>query len=119
MTILSNLFLGNKLNIEFSGVNFSSNYKNYNIGDLLEILKKKIDIKWESQKNLISEDKFLDINSSYIRKMINYNNVFNFNDTLIQTATFRPLGLLGRLYWYSVLIFHGIIFKGMLKKLTT
>jgi len=84
MTILSNLFLGNKLNIEFSGVNFSSNYKNYNIGDLLEILKKKIDIKWESQKNLISEDKFLDINSSYIRKMINYNNVFNFNDTLIQ-----------------------------------
>ena len=41
------------------------------------------------------------------------------NDTLIQTATFRPLGLLGRLYWYSVLIFHGIIFKGMLKKLTT
>ena len=40
------------------------------------------------------------------------------NDTLIQTATFRPLGLIGRLYWYSVLIFHGIIFKGMLNKLT-
>ena len=35
-----------------------------------------------------------------------------------QTATFRPLGLLGRLYWYSVLPFHGFIFKGMLKKLT-
>ena len=40
------------------------------------------------------------------------------SDTLIQTATFRPLGLMGRLYWYSVLPFHGIIFKGMLKKLT-
>jgi uncharacterized protein YbjT (DUF2867 family) len=39
-------------------------------------------------------------------------------DQLIQTATFRPLGLLGRLYWYSVLPFHGIIFSGMLKKLT-
>jgi len=37
---------------------------------------------------------------------------------LIQTATFRPLGLLGRLYWYSVLPFHGFIFNGMLKKLT-
>ena len=41
------------------------------------------------------------------------------SDSLIQTATFRPLGLLGRLYWYSVLPFHGFIFKGMLKKLTT
>jgi uncharacterized protein YbjT (DUF2867 family) len=37
---------------------------------------------------------------------------------LEQTATFRPLGLWGRLYWYAVLPFHGIIFKGMLKKLT-
>lgn len=39
-------------------------------------------------------------------------------DQLIQTATFRPLGLLGRLYWYAVLPFHGLIFSGMLKKLT-
>jgi len=38
---------------------------------------------------------------------------------LIQTATFRPLGLMGRLYWYPVLPFHGFIFKGMLKKLTS
>lgn len=37
---------------------------------------------------------------------------------LIQTATFRPLGLLGRLYWYMVLPFHGFIFKGMIRKLT-
>jgi uncharacterized protein YbjT (DUF2867 family) len=36
---------------------------------------------------------------------------------IVQTATFRPLGLLGRLYWYSVLPFHGFIFKGMSKKL--
>jgi uncharacterized protein YbjT (DUF2867 family) len=38
-------------------------------------------------------------------------------DKLIQTATFRPLGLKGRLYWYSVLPFHGFIFKGMINKL--
>jgi len=40
------------------------------------------------------------------------------DNTLIQTATFRPLGLKGRLYWYSVLPFHGFIFKGMIKKLS-
>jgi len=39
-------------------------------------------------------------------------------DKLIQTATFRPLGLRGRLYWFAVLPFHGFIFNGMLQKLT-
>jgi uncharacterized protein YbjT (DUF2867 family) len=39
------------------------------------------------------------------------------NNVLYQTATFRPKGLLGRLYWYSVLPFHSIIFKGMIKEL--
>ncbi|NWF88404.1 MAG: SDR family oxidoreductase [Ignavibacteriaceae bacterium] len=32
---------------------------------------------------------------------------------LQQTATFRPKGLLGRLYWYSVLPFHYFVFNGM------
>lgn len=41
------------------------------------------------------------------------------DDTLTQTATFRPLGLAGRLYWYTVLPFHGFIFKGMIRKLTS
>jgi uncharacterized protein YbjT (DUF2867 family) len=36
---------------------------------------------------------------------------------LTQTATFRPLGLLGRLYWYAVFPFHGFIFKGMIHKI--
>lgn len=36
---------------------------------------------------------------------------------LWQKAVFRPHGLTGRLYWYSVLPFHGIIFKGMVRKL--
>lgn len=39
------------------------------------------------------------------------------DDRLIQTATFRPLGLAGRFYWYAVLPFHGFIFNGMLKAL--
>lgn len=36
---------------------------------------------------------------------------------LEQTATFRPLGLWGRLYWYAVLPFHGFIFKGMINRI--
>lgn len=39
------------------------------------------------------------------------------NSQLVQTATFRPLGLAGRLYWYSVWPLHGLIFRGMIKKL--
>jgi uncharacterized protein YbjT (DUF2867 family) len=39
-------------------------------------------------------------------------------DKLEQTATFRPLGLKGRLYWFSVFPLHGFIFRGMLKQLT-
>jgi len=38
---------------------------------------------------------------------------------LWQKAVFRPKGIWGRLYWYSVLPFHGVIFKGMVKKLAT
>lgn len=45
---------------------------------------------------------------------------FKIEDGLLkQTATFRPRGLWGRLYWYSVLPFHGFIFKGMINKLAT
>ncbi|MDR7370288.1 SDR family oxidoreductase [Flavobacterium aquidurense] len=39
------------------------------------------------------------------------------NNTLYQAATFKPKGILGKLYWYSVLPFHGFIFNGMIKKL--
>ena len=39
-------------------------------------------------------------------------------DVLRQTATFRPLGVAGRLYWLSVYPFHGIIFNGLIKNLT-
>lgn len=38
-------------------------------------------------------------------------------NTLYQSATFKPKGIWGNLYWYAVLPFHGFIFKGMLNKL--
>ncbi|AWA29424.1 DUF2867 domain-containing protein [Flavobacterium magnum] len=39
------------------------------------------------------------------------------DNTLYQTATFRPLGLGGRLYWYAVLPFHYFIFNGMIDEI--
>lgn len=36
---------------------------------------------------------------------------------LYQTATFRPHGLAGRLYWYAVLPFHWFIFNGMINNI--
>ncbi|HKL40689.1 MAG TPA: SDR family oxidoreductase [Cryomorphaceae bacterium] len=36
-----------------------------------------------------------------------------------QTATFRPKGLLGRLYWYSVWPFHIFVFNGMIHRLVS
>jgi hypothetical protein len=36
---------------------------------------------------------------------------------LIQTATFRPKGILGRLYWYALVPFHLFIFRKMAQAL--
>jgi uncharacterized protein YbjT (DUF2867 family) len=41
----------------------------------------------------------------------------NENNLLTQTATFRPLGLLGRLYWYTALPLHYFIFRGLLNSI--
>jgi uncharacterized protein YbjT (DUF2867 family) len=42
----------------------------------------------------------------------------NSDNILEQVATFRPLGIWGRIYWYAVFPFHGFIFRGMLKSIT-
>ncbi len=39
------------------------------------------------------------------------------NNVLHQIATFRPKGIFGRLYWYSMLPFHFFIFGGMIKNI--
>ena len=36
---------------------------------------------------------------------------------LHQTATFRPKGIFGRLYWYAVMPFHYFVFNGMIDSL--
>lgn len=46
---------------------------------------------------------------------------FNINEKniLTQTATFRPLGVSGRIYWYCVLPFHAFIFEGMINNIVS
>jgi uncharacterized protein YbjT (DUF2867 family) len=39
------------------------------------------------------------------------------DNMLSQTATFRPRGVWGRMYWFLVLPFHQIIFNGMIKRI--
>ncbi len=39
------------------------------------------------------------------------------NNILHQTATFRPKGIWGRLYWYSMVPFHYFIFGGMIRQI--
>lgn len=50
---------------------------------------------------------------AWLEFCIDEKNVFH------QTATFRPLGIAGRLYWYAVSPFHAFIFKGMLKNIAS
>ncbi|MGB5941369.1 MAG: SDR family oxidoreductase [Leeuwenhoekiella sp.] len=40
------------------------------------------------------------------------------DNILHQTATFRPKGLWGRVYWYSMLPFHYFIFEGMIRNIS-
>ena len=103
--------------------------------------KKKIDINHESVVSLLQEiyNECVEQRNTAIRiqnKMISYmkeatdmtligpvlKEQQKIIDSVIEkklqlTATFRPLGLLGRLYWYSVLPFHGFIFEGMINQL--
>lgn len=41
------------------------------------------------------------------------------NNKLYQTATFRPKGIAGRMYWYLVTPFHWFVFNGMINRLVT
>ena len=39
------------------------------------------------------------------------------DNILYQTATFRPRGLRGRLYWYAIVPFHHFLFGGMISNI--
>jgi hypothetical protein len=78
-------------------------------GDVLDFWRVMVSKKEEKRLLLYAEMKLP--GEAWLEFKIDNHNV------LTQTATFRPLGLLGRLYWYAVLPFHGIIFNGMINKI--
>ncbi|MDZ7776000.1 MAG: DUF2867 domain-containing protein [Bacteroidales bacterium] len=41
------------------------------------------------------------------------------DNTLLQTATFRPKGLWGRIYWWSLTPAHFFIFRKMAQNIAT
>jgi uncharacterized protein YbjT (DUF2867 family) len=83
--------------------------KEINQGDALDFWRVMIASKEEKRLLLYAEMKLP--GEAWLEFKIDDNNV------LTQTATFRPLGVLGRLYWYSVIPFHNLIFNGIINKL--
>lgn len=80
-----------------------------NTGDALDFWRVMIANKEEKRLLLYAEMKLP--GEAWLEFKIDKNNI------LTQTATFRPKGLSGRLYWYAVLPFHGLIFNGMIHKI--
>ena len=96
----------------FNGVGMRRGRKSdteLNTGDTLDFWRVMIANKEEKRLLLYAEMKLP--GEAWLEFKIDKNNL------LTQTASFRPIGLLGRFYWYSVLPFHGLIFKGMINKL--
>ncbi|MBN2746636.1 MAG: SDR family oxidoreductase [Bacteroidales bacterium] len=84
--------------------------KNLNVGDALDFWRVLYANKSEGRLLLFAEMKLP--GDAWLEFKISEN-------TLTQTATFRPLGLNGRLYWFAMLPFHSFIFKGMIQKITS
>jgi uncharacterized protein YbjT (DUF2867 family) len=98
----------------FGGVGLRRGRKNQteiSPGDALDFWRVLIADKREKRLLLFAEMKLP--GEAWLEFRIDNNNVLH------QTATFRPLGLWGRLYWYSVLPFHGFIFRGMIKNIAS
>jgi uncharacterized protein YbjT (DUF2867 family) len=96
----------------FGGVGLRRGRKNQNEispGESLDFWRVLIADKREKRLLLFAEMKLP--GEAWLEFRIDSNNVLH------QTATFRPLGLWGRLYWYSVLPFHGLIFRGMIRSI--
>jgi uncharacterized protein YbjT (DUF2867 family) len=96
----------------FGGVGLRRGRKNQteiSPGDALDFWRVLIADKSEKRMLLFAEMKLP--GEAWLEFRIDKENVLH------QTATFRPLGLWGRLYWYSVLPFHGFIFRGMIRNI--
>jgi hypothetical protein len=96
----------------FGGVGLRRGRKNQteiSPGEALDFWRVLIADKTEKRLLLFAEMKLP--GEAWLEFRIDYQNILH------QTATFRPLGLWGRLYWYSVLPFHGLIFRGLIRNI--
>jgi uncharacterized protein YbjT (DUF2867 family) len=85
-----------------------TNSKTINAGDTLDFWRVLIADRKNKRMLLYAEMKLP--GEAWLEfKIVNNNGKFS----LHQTATFRPKGLLGRLYWYSVMPLHYFVFNGM------
>lgn len=85
------------------------NHKEISAGDTIDFWRVLIANKEEKRLLLFAEMKLP--GEAWLEFKIDEKN------TLTQTATFRPLGMRGRIYWYAVMPFHSIIFNGMIRKI--
>jgi hypothetical protein len=86
------------------------NANDLSVGDTLDFWRVIIANKKDKRLLLFAEMKLP--GEAWLEFKIDEDNV------LTQTATFRPLGLTGRIYWFMVYPLHGIIFSGLINKLT-
>ena len=96
----------------FGGVGLRRGRKNQteiSPGDALDFWRVLIADKKEKRLLLFAEMKLP--GEAWLEFRIDNQNVLH------QTATFRPLGLWGRLYWYGILPLHGFIFRGMIRNI--
>ncbi len=75
------------------------------VGDILDVWK-VIDL--QKDRRLLLEAQMKVAGSAWLEFRIEGN-------TLVQTAYHYPKGLLGRLYWYSMIPFHAFIFRDMVR----
>jgi uncharacterized protein YbjT (DUF2867 family) len=96
----------------FGGVGLRRGRKNQtelSPGDALDFWRVLIMNKKEKRLLLFAEMKLP--GEAWLEFRIDGNKVLN------QTATFRPLGVWGRLYWIGMLPFHLFIFRGMIRNI--
>lgn len=86
--------------------------KNINAGDALDFWR--VIIADKNQKRLLLHAEMKLPGEAWLEFKITGTND---NYYLNQKATFRPSGLFGRLYWYSLVPFHFFIFREMAKKI--
>ncbi len=100
LIIVTNIIYENKIKFDHDAINFSSKFKSYSIKEIIERIKPHININWTFEKNYVSEDLHLRINSTYIRKKIKYQNTFSFKQSIKDTVD-----------WYKTYYSNGDIFK--------